>query len=115
MLDPATAEYEEIPVPVKDRHPLLVRGIYPAKDGVNWWVLMGAGRAIEFNHKTRQFGKVLDFEQYGRFYPHTVGVDNDGNLWVGDNYGLYPGRFCKMDVKTGKMTVFQVPDYPGPY
>lgn len=114
-LNPATAQYETIPVPVKDRDPLLVRGIYPARDGVTWWILMGSGRAIAFNHKTREFGKILDFEQYGRFYPHTVGIDKDDNIWVADNYGLYPGRGCKMDTKTGEMTVINFPDYPGPY
>ncbi len=116
-LNPDTAEFEEISVPVKSKGPLLVRNIVPAKEPGQWWILMGSGtgKVMSYNPRTNQFGRLFTFTPEGRFYPHTMNVDKEGNIWVADYLAPNPRRVAYLNTQTGEVKIINLPQIPGPY
>lgn len=110
-LDSKTGKGRTVPFPWANRN------IVPIRDSSHFWVTTYMGRIVEFDPKTEKMtGKVFDLaKELGAYFPHTARTDVDGNLWVGDYLGQYPGRAVKIDVGTGKITLIEFPALPLPF
>jgi virginiamycin B lyase len=105
VLDPATGNVSEIPIPVQNANPRAVE--LDAKG--NWWVLLGGPRQVaRYDLAGRQWRTY----PIG-MYPHSVAVAPDGNsVWFNGHFTRKPIQMGRLDARTGEVQRFDAPDHP---
>lgn len=89
LLDPETAQYEEVPIPVQNANP---RALDIDDDG-RWWVLLGApGRIARHDPRSREWTT-----HHIGMYGHSIALDTLGRAW-------FNGHFTKDPAKIGYVT-----------
>jgi virginiamycin B lyase len=100
-LDPATARWEEFPIPVDRANPRALE-IDTAGD---WWVLLGAAQRVARYRPATAEWQSWDIGVYG----HSVRVDARGRAWFNAHFSRDPELIGYVDPETGAVRTFQVP------
>lgn len=105
-LDPTTAQWKKLPIPVDNATP---RALVIDKNGV-WWVALGAPRKLARYNPRQGSWKVLDLG----VYPHSVALDSSNRIWANDHFGKDPQWIVALDPGTEEVSRHQVPVNPMP-
>lgn len=103
-LDPATATFETIAIPVERANP---RAVELDRAG-NWWVLLGApGKVARYDVRRRDW-KLYDIGMY----PHSITVAGDGRVWYNGHFTRDPEQIGVIDPVAGSVTVHDLTPHP---
>jgi virginiamycin B lyase len=104
VLDPATARFEAVSIPVPKANP---RAVEIDSTG-DWWVVFGqpmqVGRYRPGSREWKSF-------QVG-FYPHSLALGRPGEVWVNGHFTRNPELIARIDVATAGLESFHVTPHP---
>jgi streptogramin lyase len=102
-LDPATAAFGEIPIPVEHANPRAIE-LDPA--GHPWVVLGAPGRLATV-------GADSQWRSYGvGMYPHSLAIAPDGKVWFNGHFTRDPELIGRVDPAAGTVQTHQIPSHP---
>jgi streptogramin lyase len=103
-LDPSSAEFAEISIPVPEANP---RAIEVTPDG-SWWIVLG-GPAKIARHDPRT-GEWRHWDV--GLYAHEAAIDSSGRVWYNGHFTKSPEILGVLDPATGTTRRFEVPSPP---
>jgi virginiamycin B lyase len=106
VLDPETARFETVEIPVPHANP---RALDVDARG-DWWILCGFPQKIARYRVTANEWDLFDIGMYG----HSVGVDARGRAWFNGHFTRDPVRFGYVDAATGETRALEAPATPMP-
>lgn len=105
LLDPSTAEYTEVEIPVPEANPRAVE----IDSAGNWWVLLGNPmKAVRYS-PARDAWSEYDLGMY----PHSVYPDAKGRVWFNGHFTKDPGMVGYVEAPSGMVETFGAPPAPG--
>jgi virginiamycin B lyase len=101
VLDPETAQYDEVPIPVPGANP---RALDFDAQG-RWWVLLGGpNRVAVHDPRTGEWTS-----HHVGMYGHSIGVDARGRVWFNGHFTKDPEKIGYVEPATGEVTLFDLP------
>ena len=106
VLDPGTADYDEVPIPIPQANPRAL----DIDDNGDWWVFLGApGRVARYRPATAEW-QTWEVGMYG----HDVRPDGRGGAWFNGHFSKMPEQIGRVDAVSNAVQVFDVPG-PAPH
>ena len=103
-LDPATAEFAEIAIPVERANP---RAVEIAPNG-EWWVLLGGPKQMAAYDPGKLSWRTFDIG----VYPHSVAIDSSGGAWYNGHFTRDPSIIGRVDRISGDVETVSAPLHP---
>lgn len=107
IVDPRTGSVEKVPFGEGSAP----HGVFVGPDGKAWLTDGGLNAMVSYDPATKKVTIYRLPEDTGYTNLNTAAVDRNGDVWFTGQTGIYG----KVDVKTGKVTVWQAPKGRGPY
>lgn len=107
IVDPKTGKVEKVPFGEGSAP----HGVFTGPDGKAWLTDGGLNAIVSYDPATKKVAIYKLPEDTGYTNLNTAAVDRKGDVWFTGQTGIYG----KVDVKTGKVTVWQAPRGRGPY
>ena len=104
VLDPTTARFDTIAIPVTNANP---RAIEVAADG-SWWVLLGAPMRVARYDPASAGWQSFDIGMYG----HSIGIDREGRAWSNGHFTRDPIVLGYVEPASGELETFEAPANP---
>ena len=107
IVDPKTGKVEKVPFGEGSAP----HGVFTGPDGKAWLTDGGLNAIVSYDPATKKVAIYKLPEDTGYTNLNTAAVDRKGDVWFTGQTGIYG----KVDVKSGKVTVWQAPRGRGPY
>lgn len=107
IVDPKTGKVEKVPFGEGSAP----HGVFVGPDGKAWLTDGGLNAMVSYDPATKKVAIYRLPEDTGYTNLNTAAVDRKGDVWFTGQTGIYG----KVDVKTGKVTVWTAPKGRGPY
>ncbi len=100
ILDPATGDYEAIPIPGAFANPRAL-----TVDDEGWWILLGGPKQIAHYDPASDAWRTYDIGMY----PHSIERDDFGRIWFNGHFTKDPELIGFLDPLTGEVETYEVP------